>query len=196
MHRGSVARNDVHPGVRRDWHGRGRAARDRATCGETGRHGEGRMRRPCPFGARSVASARRHVTAPGATSHGVAASFRVFVESAYPAIGSGIPPRPSPEGGPRGLPRPRPHRSALKQTRRDPLLDFRAPSESGRDGPGPSVERPSLPWGSGPFSAHGVGSPLDPGLPHPVRSASRVSHPLDGFLLPAPSGPVSCRWRS
>jgi len=28
-----------------------------------------------------------------------------------------------------------------------------------------------------------------PGLPDPVRSAFRVSHPLDGFLPPAPSGP-------
>jgi hypothetical protein len=28
-----------------------------------------------------------------------------------------------------------------------------------------------------------------PGLPHPVRSAFRVSHPLDGFLPPAPSDP-------
>jgi len=27
-----------------------------------------------------------------------------------------------------------------------------------------------------------------PGFPHPVRSAFRVSHPLDGFLPPAPSG--------
>jgi hypothetical protein len=28
-----------------------------------------------------------------------------------------------------------------------------------------------------------------PGLPHPVRSASRVFHPPDGLLPPAPSGP-------
>jgi hypothetical protein len=30
-------------------------------------------------------------------------------------------------------------------------------------------------------------------LPHPVRSACRVSHPLDGLLLLAPPGLVSCR---
>jgi hypothetical protein len=35
-----------------------------------------------------------------------------------------------------------------------------------------------------------------PGLPHPVRSAFRISHPLDGFLPLRPSGLVSCRWRS
>jgi hypothetical protein len=33
----------------------------------------------------------------------------------------------------------------------------------------------------------------DPGLPHPVRSASRVSHPPDGLLLDWPPGLVSCR---
>ena len=33
----------------------------------------------------------------------------------------------------------------------------------------------------------------NPGLPHPVRSASRVSHPLDGFLLDRLPGLVSCR---
>jgi hypothetical protein len=32
-----------------------------------------------------------------------------------------------------------------------------------------------------------------PGLPHPVRSTSRVSHPLDGLLPRNPAGPVSCR---
>jgi hypothetical protein len=57
------------------------------------------MRRPSPSGARSVASARRHVAVPGAASHGVAASFRVFLESAYPVIGSGIPPHPCPKVG-------------------------------------------------------------------------------------------------
>jgi hypothetical protein len=30
-------------------------------------------------------------------------------------------------------------------------------------------------------------------LPDPVRSVFRVSHPLDGLLLPLPPGPVSCR---
>jgi hypothetical protein len=44
-----------------------------------------------------------------------------------------------------------------------------------------------------PFSVCGVGSPLDPGLPHPVRSAHRVFHPLSGFLLPKPPGFFSPR---
>jgi hypothetical protein len=35
-----------------------------------------------------------------------------------------------------------------------------------------------------------------PGLPRPVRSAYRVSHPLDGLLPRTPSGLVSCRKRS
>jgi hypothetical protein len=36
----------------------------------------------------------------------------------------------------------------------------------------------------------------DPGLPHPVRSASRVSHPPGDLLRPDPSGLVSSRWHS
>jgi hypothetical protein len=36
-------------------------------------------------------------------------------------------------------------------------------------------------------------SPLNPGLPHPVRSAFRVSHPPDGLLLYRLPGLVSCR---
>src|SRR5262249_5361101 len=35
--------------------------------------------------------------------------------------------------------------------------------------------------------------PLHPGLPHPARSALRVSHPPSGFLLPYPPGFVSPR---
>jgi hypothetical protein len=37
-------------------------------------------------------------------------------------------------------------------------------------------------------------SPLHPGLPHRVRSALRVSHPLDGLLLARTSDLVSCRY--
>jgi hypothetical protein len=36
------------------------------------------------------------------------------------------------------------------------------------------------------------GSPLTPGLPHPVRSTYRFSQPLSGLLLPAPRSHVSC----
>jgi hypothetical protein len=46
-----------------------------------------------------------------------------------------------------------------------------------------------------PFGASAQASPLHPGLPHRVRSALRVSHPLDGFLLARTPGLVSCRKR-
>jgi hypothetical protein len=49
--------------------------------------------------------------------------------------------------------------------------------------------RDRLPWSSYPFSAWSRESPLTPGLPHPVSSASRVSHPLDGLLLSTASRP-------
>jgi hypothetical protein len=66
-----------------------------------------------------------------------------------------------------------------------------------------------LPWPCHGSRAHavppGVSSPsahpgrsvyvAAPGLPHPVRSASRVSHPPDGLLRPDPSGLVSSRSR-
>jgi len=45
----------------------------------------------------------------------------------------------------------------------------------------------------GSFSTVHLASPLNPGLPHPVRSAYRVSHPLDGLLLTRLPGLVSCR---
>jgi len=45
-------------------------------------------------------------------------------------------------------------------------------------------------------SARSVASPLDPGLPHPIRSAFRFSQPLDGLLLATPCGLVSCHWHS
>jgi hypothetical protein len=50
--------------------------------------------------------------------------------------------------------------------------------------------------GSCPFQRSRCRESTHPGLPHPVRSASRVSHPPDGLLLPAPPGLVSCRWHS
>jgi hypothetical protein len=45
----------------------------------------------------------------------------------------------------------------------------------------------------GSFSTTHLPSPQIPGLPHPVRSAYRVSHPLDGLLLDRLPGLVSCR---
>jgi hypothetical protein len=47
-----------------------------------------------------------------------------------------------------------------------------------------------------PCSARGRRDSPSPGLPRPVRSAFRVSHPPDGLLPLRPSGLVSCRWRS
>lgn len=46
-----------------------------------------------------------------------------------------------------------------------------------------------------PFDASARASQLNPGLPHRVRSAHRVSHPHDGLLLARTSGLVSCRKR-
>jgi hypothetical protein len=37
-------------------------------------------------------------------------------------------------------------------------------------------------------------SPLFPGLPHPIRSAFRLSQPLDGLLLKSPCDLISCHW--
>ena len=50
-----------------------------------------------------------------------------------------------------------------------------------------------LSWGFVPFSVSSTRSPLNPGLPHPARSALRVSHPPSGFLLPAPPEFISPR---
>jgi hypothetical protein len=36
-------------------------------------------------------------------------------------------------------------------------------------------------------------SPLNPGLPHPIRCAFRVFHPRDALLLLGPTGPIPCR---
>jgi hypothetical protein len=44
-----------------------------------------------------------------------------------------------------------------------------------------------------PYDASARASPLHLGLPHRVRSAHRVSHPLDGFLLARTSGHISDR---
>jgi hypothetical protein len=54
-----------------------------------------------------------------------------------------------------------------------------SPPKSPDDGGPPEVFRP---YSDVSAEVH------NPGFPHPVRSAFRVSHPLDGFLPPAPSG--------
>lgn len=45
----------------------------------------------------------------------------------------------------------------------------------------------------GSFSTAQLSSPLIRGLPSPVRSVPRVSHPLDGLLLDSLPGLVSCQ---
>lgn len=44
-----------------------------------------------------------------------------------------------------------------------------------------------------PFGDINSRSPAHSGLPHPTASTFRVSHPLGGFLLPEPSGLISCQ---
>jgi hypothetical protein len=52
-----------------------------------------------------------------------------------------------------------------------------------------------LSWSFSPLRRLARASLLHPGLPHRVRSAHRVSHPLDGLLLARTPGPVSYRYR-
>lgn len=68
-------------------------------------------------------------------------------------------------------------------SRRVPVPFRVSPSVRARS-PSPSV----LSWDSVPYGAYNVWSPLVPGLPHPVRCAFRVSHPLGAFLLQTPPG--------
>jgi hypothetical protein len=97
--------------------------------------------------------------------------------------------------GPRGLPsRSSPHRAKRCDV---PPTEFRPPQSV------TGLRRPRL------LTWHARAAPLMrfsappaqstrrvhmiPGLPHPVRSALRVSHPLDGLLLDELPGLVSCR---
>jgi len=86
--------------------------------------------------------------------------------------------------------------------RRILVLADRVTLKSPKRLPGSSKGKPSnatLPSNSRgvlrPFGASAQASPLHPGLPRRVRSALRVSHPLDGFLLAQTPGLVSCRKR-
>lgn len=78
-----------------------------------------------------------------------------------------------------------------------PLVRFESPSEFDRP-----ILPHLLPVGSVRGAFHGLRcpygvvslrSPLTPGLPHPVRSAYRLSQPLSGLLLRQPCGFVSPR---
>jgi hypothetical protein len=56
------------------------------------------------------------------------------------------------------------------------------PSQGSRLTADPGTEVPKCPsWSSAPLQRHGRQGPLNPGLPHPARSAPGVSHPLDGL---------------
>jgi hypothetical protein len=90
---------------------------------------------------------------------------------------------------------------------RCPLVPLPSPAESLPTQPGPVYLRHRavaaaacfrrLPGASPgvcvPAACVSAGSPLALGLPHPARSAHRVSHPRSGLLLPAPLGLVSSR---
>jgi hypothetical protein len=78
-----------------------------------------------------------------------------------------------------------------------PLVRFESPSEFDRP-----ILPPHPPVGRFRGAFHGVccpygvvslRSPLTPGLPHPVRSAFRLSQPLRGLLLREPCGSISPR---
>jgi hypothetical protein len=136
-------------------------------------------------------------------SPGVALSLDVFESSRYRFTGLATPPRPWRRC--QSVDRQRwTSRSSLllrsvaclsRQTSY-PSTEFIPPSELDH----PSAAAPVLQLGatgshevSGSFSTCHTASPLSPGLPHPVRSAFRVSHPPDGLLLAALPGLVSCR---
>jgi hypothetical protein len=86
------------------------------------------------------------------------------------------------------------HPAAQRKPRSHPLLRSRAPSGHGPKVPQPA-SRPTAPLlGFLPLQRFQQGKFTIPGLPKDrVRSAFRVSHPLGGFVLPLPPGPISSR---
>lgn len=82
------------------------------------------------------------------------------------------------------------------QPRDNPLLRFRSPTGFDPHYPPTPLSVSCLRTVPFPYSARGVGSPQYPRDPPSARSGFRVSHPLAGLLLPAPSGFVSPRWHS
>jgi len=93
------------------------------------------------------------------SSRAVALSFRVSAFSTRPGIPGGLTTRAGCSD--HRIQQPKPSKPVIQTTER-------------------------LSWGLCPFSVCSARSPLNPGLPHPARSALRVSHPLSGFLLPTP----------
>ena len=120
----------------------------------------------------------------------------------YRPMGSAIPPRPWISGSPVGEPiwtsrSSRPAETASCETMWPSTLGVTSSSECDQSTTaapvGLACPRSAAHEVLGSFSTTHSSSPLHPGLPHPVRSASRVSHPPDGFLLDELPGLVSCR---
>jgi hypothetical protein len=142
---------------------------------------------------------------PGASPRAVALSLGAFPSVRYRRIGLAFPPRPwtsarwqSPARRPTS---PKPRGLPASTCARGPLP---APGRYAR-GVEPARECDLLPGAAelrtatplmrlgDSFSTIHLPSPLCPGLPHPVRSAPRVSHPPGGLLLDRLPGLVSCR---
>lgn len=93
--------------------------------------------------------------------------------------------------GPRGVPlstHPLVTLFPLQRASSPWLLTVRAPSPVARKPP--ATDSPEVPLPPARVSSR---SSLSPGLPPPVRSASRVPPPLGGLHLRGPTGLVSCR---
>jgi len=82
----------------------------------------------------------------------------------------------------------------LRSRSRDPLQTAYSPRPNNRSHPCATTKPPSAsPGVLFPSAYVSTRSPLNPGLPHPARSAREVSHLLSGLLLPAPPGFISPR---
>jgi len=147
----------------------------------------------CPSRGSGCADWIAVVTHDGPSLHGVTSPFRVLSERKVAHYWFCAPSLPLACAG---------YSPALPGSEVFPFAPSRATCDARRSSPGvpPSSEvspraprriasrlRP-LSWGLRPFSARDFGSPLPPGLPHPVRSASRASHPPGGLLLPKRAG--------
>jgi len=86
------------------------------------------------------------------------------------------------------------HPAAQRKPRSHPLVRFRAPSGYGPKVPRPASRLTAPLLGFLPLQRIQQGKSTDPGIPNArFWSASRVSHPLGGFILPLPPGPISSR---
>jgi hypothetical protein len=136
------------------------------------------------------------------SSHAVERSLGVLAGSQCRRIGLAIPPRPwqdarpsASAAGPRGSTGLPAVGNAVTRTDNPPteLRPLQSMTAAGCRTLETRVARQPLNEVRGSFSTVHLASPPDPGLPHPVRSACGVSHPLDGLLLARLPGLVSCR---